>query len=89
LRDTYNYLTLIVRTVMYFNPLKVFLPLALAMIACAALKYLGYDMWWRNGAAWPTFVPPLPGTTLALFVTGVQVAVIGLLADLIVRRTSL
>lgn len=89
LRDTYNYLTLIVRTVMYFNPLKVFLPLAICLIGVAVVKYIGYDVWWRHGTGWPTFVPPLPGTTLALFVTGLQVAVIGLLADLIVRRTSL
>ncbi len=89
LRDSYNYLTLIVRTVMYFNPLKVFLPLAITLIAFAAVKYIGYDTLWRYGPGWPNFVPPLPGTTLALFVTGLQVAVIGLLADLIVRRTSL
>jgi hypothetical protein len=88
-RDTYNYLTLIVRTVMYFNPLKVFLPLAMVLIAAALLKYGAYDVWWRSGPGWPQYVPPLPGTTLALFVTGIQVAVVGLLADLIVRRTSL
>jgi len=28
--DTYNYLSLVVRTIMYFNPLKVFLPVALS-----------------------------------------------------------
>ncbi|MFQ5459924.1 MAG: glycosyltransferase family 2 protein [Anaerolineae bacterium] len=89
IRDTYGYLTLIVRTVMYFNPLKVFLPLALAFLVAATTKYLVYDLWWRFGPGLPPFVPPMPGTTLALLFTGLQISVVGLLADLIVRRTRL
>jgi len=90
LRDSYNYLMLVVRSVMYFNPLKVFLPLSMALFAAGVAKYLGYDLAWRvlRGAE-SFYVPPLPGSTLALIVTGLQVAVIGLLADLIVRRTAL
>ncbi len=87
LRDTYNYLMLCVRTVMYFNPLKIFLPLALGLLALGTGKYLFYDILWRFNPDWG--LPPMPGTTLALIVTGLQVLVIGLLADLIVRRTSL
>lgn len=87
LRDTYNYLSLIVRAVMYFNPLKVFLPLALALVAAGAAKYVLYDILWRFGPSWP--VPAMPGTTLALLFTGLQLGVVGLLADLIVRRTRL
>lgn len=87
LRDTYNYLMLCVRTVMYFNPLKIFLPLALGLLAFGTGKYVFYDILWRFNPDWG--LPPMPGTTLALIVTGLQVLVIGLLADLIVRRTSL
>jgi polyisoprenyl-phosphate glycosyltransferase len=87
LRDSYNYLTLIVRTVMYFNPLKIFLPLALALVLGGTAKYLLFDILWRFGPVWP--VPAMPGTTLALLNTGLQVAVVGLLADLVVRRTRL
>ena len=87
LRDTYNYLMLCVRTVMYFNPLKIFLPLALGLLALGTGKYIFYDILWRFNPDWG--LPPMPGTTLALIVTGLQVLVIGLLADLIVRRTSL
>jgi glycosyltransferase involved in cell wall biosynthesis len=91
LRDSYNYLSLIVRAVMYFNPLKVFLPLGLALLALGTFKYLLYDILYRYGVVygqlWP--LPPMPAFTLALLVTGLQVAVIGLLADLIVRRTQL
>jgi glycosyltransferase involved in cell wall biosynthesis len=89
LRDSYNYVTLIVRTVMYFNPLKIFLPLSLMLITLAALKYGLYDLFWRFGPGWPGFVPPMPSTTLAMLVVGAQLAVVGLLADLIVRRTRL
>ena len=87
LRDTYNYLALIMRTVMYFNPLKIFLPLALILILLGSAKYIFFDILWRWGPVWP--VPAMPGTTLALIFTGMQVAVVGLLADLIVRRTRL
>jgi glycosyltransferase involved in cell wall biosynthesis len=87
LRDSYNYLSLAVRTVMYFNPLKIFLPLALFLMTFGTLKYVLWDILLRYGLAWP--VPPLAGTTLALLVTGLQILVIGLLADLIVRRTTL
>jgi polyisoprenyl-phosphate glycosyltransferase len=86
-RDTYNYLTLIVRAVMYFNPLKVFLPISLALVGLGMAKYLLYDILLRFGLTWP--VPPMPASTLALLFTGLQVGVVGLLADLIVRRTRL
>lgn len=87
LRDTYNYLSLIIRAVMYFNPLKVFLPLSLFLLGLGTAKYLLYDILYRFGLAWPP--PAMPAFTLALLFTGLQVAVIGLLADLIVRRTQL
>lgn len=90
LRDSYNYLSLIVRTVMYFNPLKIFLPLAIVLLVLGTAKYLAIDIlgtWRVFGAAWP--LPPMRLTTLALLVTGLQIAVIGLLADLVVRRTQL
>lgn len=90
LRDSYNYLSLIVRTVMYFNPLKIFLPLALTLLVLGTAKYLFLDIldtYRAFGAPWP--LPPMRATTLALLFTGLQVAVVGLLADLIVRRTEL
>ena len=87
LRDSYNYLSLIVRTVMYFNPLKIFLPLALLLLGVATAKYVVLDVWLYQGLTWP--VPPMRSVTLALLVTGLQVLVIGLLADLIVKRTQL
>jgi glycosyltransferase involved in cell wall biosynthesis len=87
-RDTYNYLSLIVRTVMYFNPLKVFLPVSMALLAAGIAKYVGLDIVARYGFP-PAAVPQMSGTSLALLITGMQVAAIGLLADLVVRRTRL
>jgi glycosyltransferase involved in cell wall biosynthesis len=88
LRDSYNYLSLIVRTVMYFNPLKIFLPLAIILLGVATLKYGLIDVFLlHKGIVWP--IPPMRSVTLALLVTGLQVLVIGLLADLIVKRTQL
>ena len=79
---------MIVRTVMYFNPLKIFLPVALSLLGLATLKYLLMDVYWlHQGLVWP--IPPMRSVTLALIVTGLQVLVIGLLADLIVKRTRL
>ena len=40
IKDTYNFLVLILRTICYFNPLKVFMPPALLMIAVAAGKII-------------------------------------------------
>ncbi len=79
LRDTYNYLTLVVRTVMYFNPLKVFLPISLFLFAIGALKGV-YDI-----VAYRFHFAP---STLLTLLTAIQIAVLGLLADLIVRRVD-
>lgn len=90
IRDTYNYATLVVRSVMYFNPLKVFLPLAFALTGAGIAKYVLYDILFRFGGALSSgYMPSMPASTLALISSGLQVAVIGLLADLIVRRTRL
>ncbi len=76
--DTYNYISLVVRTIMYFNPLKVFLPVALALIVVGAVKLVRDIIYYRG--------PYVPGVTLMLILTAIQVGAIGLLADLIVKR---
>lgn len=77
LRDTYNYITLVVRTVTYFNPIKVFLPLSLILLTVGGLKLI------RDIIVYNFHVPP---GTLLIMLTGVQLAAMGLLADLIVRK---
>ena len=78
-RDTLGFTSLIVRTVMYFNPLKVFYPVA-AVVGLAFLASLYYDVF---------RVQNLGDKTVLLFVAVVQILSIGLLADLIEKRSRL
>jgi len=78
IRDTLGFLSLIVRTVMYFNPLKVFYPVT-AVIGLLFAVSMIYDLTEKN----------LGDKTVLLFVAFVQVLSVGLLADLIEKRSRL
>jgi len=75
-RDTGNLLVLLLRTILYFNPLKVFVPLSLLLVLIAlfvalfSIFYLGKFM---------------DVTTVVILLSAVQVFVLGLLADLITK----
>ena len=75
-KDAYRYILQVLRMVMYFNPLKVLMPLALWILGLGALK-LVVDVI-RLG-------PRVPGSTVLVILTGLQIAALALLADLIVR----
>lgn len=77
LRDTLNFFSLLVRTAMYFNPLKVFLPVGLVLLLVGA-----------GLAIYQIAIPPRNVTDVALlmFFTGLHFLALGLLADLILRR---
>ncbi len=79
-RDTLNFLQLIIRTIMYFEPLKIFVPVSLMLILASALVLiLSY-----------LFTPQVMDiTTIVLFVGGIQVLAIGMIADLIIKRDKL
>ena len=79
IRDTLGFFALILRTVMYFNPLRIFIPLALVFLAAGAVVF---------GLTWAYLERPLDTTSLLLLVTGVQLGALGLLADLIAKRSS-
>ena len=72
--DTYNYIQLVIRTIMYFNPLRVFLPLSAFVFTVGAVKTV-YD--------WFTF-HDIGGADVMICVMGAMIAVAGLLADLMV-----
>ena len=74
--DAYRYILQVLRMVMYFNPLKVLMPLALFLLGLGILKGI-YDM----------VVHPLyfAINTVLIFVSGLIIASLALLADLIVR----
>lgn len=77
IRDTLNFIQLIGRTIMYFNPLRVFLPLA-------CVCFLGFML---SSAIDIFILGNLTDKTVILFLAFIQVTVIGLLADLIVKRS--
>jgi len=79
IRDTLNFIQLIIRTVLYFNPLKVFLPLSIAMFAVCVVIYVIGKMGY--------FFEKVPTQIIIiLFVSGVQILVTGMLADLVDKR---
>lgn len=77
LADSYNYLTLVVQTVMYFNPLKVFLPITLFLLTVGGLKTIHdiFKYYWH-----------LAPSTVVILLSAIQIGAFALLADLIVRR---
>jgi len=75
-QDTVNFFSLVLRVVMYFKPLKIFLPLSgIILLSGIALGLTAFAKGQAFGMA-----------TLLLLLAGVQVAVLGLLADLLVKR---
>jgi glycosyltransferase involved in cell wall biosynthesis len=79
IHDTLNFLSLIVRTTVYFRPLKIFLPLAGLLLISSLLIFLG---------SW-LFAPRIMDASVSItLVAGIQVAALGLLADLIDKRSG-
>lgn len=78
IRDTLNFLSLIVRTVMYFKPLKVFAPVSAILFLTAVGVAIGSKLLLGQLA-------DVTSVTLAL--ASVQMLAIGLLADLIDKRS--
>ena len=76
IKDTYNYLTLVVRTIMYFNPLRLFLPLSLVILMLGLGKGVSDVI---------RFNFSIPASTVITVLAGIQLGAIGLLADLIVK----
>lgn len=73
IRDMVNFLLLIHRVVLYFNPLKIFLPVSMMILAGFAAS-IAWDVFVRND---------LTEKTLILLFAGVQILAVGLLADMI------
>ncbi len=76
-RDTLNFIQLVLRITLYFAPLKIFVPISAALIVIAI--------------AWAVFSTIVLGrladaSAVVIFMTGVQVGVLGLLAELMDRR---
>tara|TARA_A100001015_G_scaffold8997_1_gene10993 strand:- start:451 stop:765 length:315 start_codon:yes stop_codon:yes gene_type:complete len=76
--DTLNFTQLIIRTILLFNPLKIFLPISMLMFL-VSLTLLSYRIFYGEGFG---------VTAIILFVGAVQILAIGMLADLINRRLN-
>lgn len=79
IKDTLNYFQLIIRTILYFDPLKIFLPvgLVLFLLSFAVLFYSYF------------FTPKVMDiTTIILFISAIQILAIGVLADLVVKSKN-
>ena len=78
-KDAYRYILQVLRMVMYFNPIKVLMPLGLVMLGVGFVKgvvdVVRYDFRITTNA-------------MLLFVTGLLVVAMALLADLIVRSRA-
>jgi glycosyltransferase involved in cell wall biosynthesis len=77
--DAYRYILQVLRMVMYFNPLKVLMPPAIWLV-CIGLAKGVYD-----NVKTPFY---LANNTIIIFVTGLLIGSLALLADLIVRSRS-
>ncbi len=75
--DTYNYLLLVIRTVMYFNPIKIFLPVGLLLFLAGVV---------RQFVQFYTVNFHVQSSNVLLVLAGLNILMIGLLADLVVRR---
>ncbi|MCG3204665.1 MAG: Dodecaprenyl-phosphate galacturonate synthase [Elusimicrobia bacterium] len=80
IKDTYNYISLVIRTIMYFSPLRFFIPLSFFVISSGLIKMV-YD--------WFTY-RHIGSVDVIIVLGGLFIILAGLLADSIVvngRRT--
>lgn len=78
-KDAYRYILQVLRMVMYFNPLKVLMPIALWIMTLGVGKLI-YDLIVHSGR--------VTGSTVLALLTGFQIAALALLADLVVRSRT-
>ncbi len=76
IRDTLRFLNIILRTGVYFAPIRAFAPFILLLLAAATVS-LGFDLYWGD----------LTEKTLLLFLFGMNTGMFTLLADMIDKRS--
>jgi polyisoprenyl-phosphate glycosyltransferase len=79
LKDAYNYIIQVLRMVMYFNPLRVLMPVALTLLAATGAKLI-FDLVRHD--------LHVAGSTVLVGLAAFNIMAIALLADLVVRRTA-
>ncbi|MFC2062039.1 glycosyltransferase family 2 protein [Elusimicrobiota bacterium] len=76
--DTINFIKLIVQMSLYFNPIKIFVPVSLLLLASAMVIGIYQGIVFRN----------ITTITVIIFMSGLQIGMLGLLSDLIDKRTG-
>lgn len=77
IKDTLNFAQLIIRTVLYFNPLKIFVPLSVFLVIAAFFILFG---------SWKITGKPMDASFSVILMSAVITMAIGMLADLIDKR---
>ena len=77
-QDTLNFIQLIIRMVLYFDPLKIFLPLSLPLIVGGFILIFYQAVFLRD----------IGTISVIISLAGVQLLAIGMLADLIDKRSQ-
>jgi polyisoprenyl-phosphate glycosyltransferase len=78
-RDAYNYILQVLRMVMYFNPLRVLMPVGLVLMTATIAKLI-FDLIVHDLR--------VTGSTVLVGLAAFNIMAIALLADLVVRRTT-
>lgn len=78
IHDTLNFTQLIIRMILYFDPLRIFLPICMPMILLGLLLILYQAIVYRN----------ITTISVIIALTGVELLAIGMLADLIDKRNN-
>jgi glycosyltransferase involved in cell wall biosynthesis len=76
IRDTCNYVVLVLRTMTYFDPLKVFLPSGLFFLVAGVVKLVMDDVLYND----------VKESDIMLIIVGFLIVFLGLLADLVVKQ---
>ncbi len=74
IKDTYNYFLMIIKTILFFKPLKILMPLAIIITLWGLEKFI-YDWQVHNDVR---------ESDIMIILTGLIIAVLSLLADLII-----
>jgi glycosyltransferase involved in cell wall biosynthesis len=79
IQDTLSFVQLTLRTVMYFNPLKVLLPISFLLLLLAFI--IGFYSLFTQGRV-------MDITVITLAMTAIQIAVIAMIADMIQKKSK-
>jgi glycosyltransferase involved in cell wall biosynthesis len=74
--DTINFIQLIIRTILYFEPLRIFLTISLPIIFVSFVLMIFQIIFFRN----------ISTISVIMSMAGIQLLAIGMIADLIVKR---